>query len=166
MKNKYFAMLGGGVALAVALALSLGFGVLQTAEATNTPGNTTTDHALFDTTGGEAGAGCKADNSFDIHISVQDANNDGATFKVLFVNDATGTADQEVTYLVPAGESVNISQAAGGTPNADTHIVVSVQGSAAGWVSLSTDASAKGFDGAKVDYCRTYTSEADAIADN
>ncbi|HEU0304982.1 MAG TPA: hypothetical protein VFR32_10435 [Gaiellaceae bacterium] len=163
--KRYLATFIGILTLAVAITVVLALGVLSSAQATNTPGSVTTDHALFDTTGGEAGVGCKADNSFDVHISVQDANADGATFKVLFVNDSTGTADQLVNYNVPAGHSVNISQAAGGTPNADTHIVVSVQGSASGWMSLSTDASAKGFDGAKEDYCRTYTSEADAIAD-
>jgi hypothetical protein len=164
--KRFTAMVTGIVALALTLTAVLALGVLPSAQATNTPGQTTTDHALFDTTGGEAGAGCKSDRSFDIHISVQDANNDGATVKVLFVNDSTGTSDQEITFLVPAGESVNISQAAGGTPNADTHIVVSVTGSAAGWVSISTENGAKGFDGEKVDYCRTYTSEADAIADS
>ena len=164
--KRYLGMVIGILALALTLTAVLALGVLPSAQATNTPGNTTTDHALFDTTGGEAGAGCKANNSFDIHISVQDANADGATFKVLFVNDSTGTADQLVNYNVPAGHSVNISQAAGGTPDADTHIVVSVTGSASGWVSLSTDASAKGFDGGKVDYCRTYTSDASAIADS
>jgi hypothetical protein len=155
--KRFTAMVTGIVALALTLTAVLALGVLPSAQATNTPGQTTTDHALFDTTGGEAGAGCKSDRSFDIHISVQDANNDGATVKVLFVNDSTGTSDQEI---------VNISQAAGGTPNADTHIVVSVTGSAAGWVSISTENGAKGFDGEKVDYCRTYTSEADAIADS
>jgi hypothetical protein len=164
--KRYKAILIATVGLAASLSVALALGILPAAEATNTPGNVTTDHALFDTTGGEIGAGCKATNSFDIHISVQDANNDGATVKVLFVNDDTGTADQEITFLVPPGGNVNVTQAAGGTPNADTHIVVSVQGSAAGWVSISTDASAKGFDGGKVDYCRTYTSEADAIADD
>jgi hypothetical protein len=164
--KRYRGLIGGTLALALSLSVVLAFGVFGTAQATNTPGHTTTDHALFDTTGGEAGAGCKSDRSFDIHISVQDANNDGATVKVLFVNDSTGTSDQEITFLVPAGESVNISQAAGGTPDADTHIVVSVTGSAAGWVSISTENGAKGFDGQKVDYCRTYTSEADAIADS
>lgn len=163
--NRFVTTLIGILTLAAGITVVLALGVLPSAQATNTPGSVTTDHALFDTTGGEAGAGCKADRSFDIHISVQDANADGATFKVLFVNDATGTADQLVNYNVPAGHSVNISQAAGGTPNADTHIVVSVTGSASGWVSLSTDAGAKGFDGGKEDYCRTYTSEAEAIAD-
>ncbi len=163
--KRYLALIGGILALALSMTLVLALGVFGTAQATNTPGSITTDHALFDTTGGEAGAGCKSDRSFDIHISVQDANSDGATFKVLFVNDSTHTSDQEVTYNVPAGESVNISQAAGGTPDADTHIVVSVTGSAAGWVSISTENGAKGFDGQRVDYCRTYTSEADAIAD-
>ena len=164
--KRYRGIIGATLALALGLTVVLAFGVFGTAQATNTPGQVTTDHALFDTTGGEAGAGCKADRSFDIHISVQDANNDGASFKVLFVNDSTGTSDQEITFLVPAGESVNVSQAAGGTPDADTHIVVSVTGSAAGWVSISTENGAKGFDGGKVDYCRTYTSEASAIADS
>ena len=163
--KRYLALIGGMLALALSMTLVLALGVFGTAQATNTPGSTTTDHALFDTTGGEAGVGCKSDRSFDIHISVQDANNDGATFKVLFVNDSTHTSDQEVTFNVPAGESVNISQAAGGTPDADTHIVISVTGSAAGWVSISTENGARGFDGQRVDYCRTYTSEADAIAD-
>ena len=163
--KRFTGMVAAIVALALTLTAVLALSVLPSAHATKTPGSETTDHALLDTTGGEAGAGCKANISFDIHISVQDANNDGASAKVLFVNDSTGTADQEITFLVPAGDSVNLTQAAGGTRDADTHIVVSVTGSAAGWVSLSTEASAKGFDGGKVDYCRTYTSEADAIAD-
>jgi hypothetical protein len=164
--KRFRGLIAGTLVLASCLTVALAFGVFGTAQATNTPGKVTTDHALFDTTGGEAGVGCKSDRSFDIHISVQDANSDGATFKVLFVNDATGTVDQFVNYNVHAGESVNISQAAGGTPNADTHIVVSVTGSAAGWVSISTENGAKGFDGQRVDYCRTYTSEAAAVADS
>src|SRR5262245_8401598 len=163
--KRYTAIGLGILGLAASLSLLLALGVLPAAQATNTPGNTTTDHALFDTTGGEIGAGCKADKSFDFHISVQDVNNDGATVKVLFVNDSTGTSDQEITFFVLPGDNLQLTQAAGGTPNADTHIVVSVTGSAAGWVSISTQNGAKGFDNKMVDYCRTYTTEAAAIAD-
>ena len=155
----------GGAAIAVSLWLIVG--TSQTAHATNTSGKVITDHALFTTGGGDAAVGCKANKSFTVYITVQAAGG-GATFDVLFIDDSTNTvSDSLPSFELGADETLSIAQAAGGTPDADTHLVVSVTaGTAIGWMSLSTQNGASGFDGLEEDYCRTYTTEALAIADD
>ena len=91
--------------------------------------------------------------------------------KLSFVNDTTNTEDDFVSYPLAIGQTLNITQAAGGTPNADTHLVVSgtALGDLVGWMSMSTQSGANGFDFTDVDYCRSYegaSGKVDAIADN
>ncbi|MDZ4339837.1 MAG: hypothetical protein U1B94_06415 [candidate division NC10 bacterium] len=164
MKKQQTASVVGRIALAVALTLMLTLTMSSRTQATNTPGNTITDHALAD--GATAAAvGCKSDKSFIVYITMKAvvANTD---LTVTFV-DTTNVAVDSVSFPLVLGQIVNITQAAGGTPAADGHLVVSgtAVGDLLGWMSISTQTGAKGFGGAAVDFCRTYTTLAAAIAD-
>lgn len=154
--------------LSVLLALVGLWGILsaQPTEATNTPGNTITDHALAD--GATAAAvGCKSDRSSTVYITMRNVTGAETTLTVSFVDDTTNAVVDTLPFPLAAGATVNITQAAGGTPDVDTHLVVSgtAVGDLLGWMSISTQNSALGFDAADVDYCRTYTTLAAAIAD-
>jgi len=168
MKKKITALTVGGIALAVGLTLMLTLNPSQTAQATNTPGNTITDHALLNgITGGDVAVGCKSDKSFVVYITMR-AFSAPATFTVHFVNDTTGLSVDSITFpLGAADQIVSITQAAGGTPDVDTHLVVEVTaGQIIGWMSLSTQTGSLGFDSADVDYCRTYQMVGAARTDN
>jgi len=174
MKKQYTASVVGGIALALALTLMLTLTMSSMTEATNTPGNTITDHALAD--GATAAAvGCKSDKSSTVYITMRNVTVASTFLTVSFVNDTTNAVDDSLSFPLAAGATVNLTQAAGGTPDVDTHLVVSgtAAGDLLGWMSISTQTGAKGFDGADDDYCRTYhpaqpvgfQTLADAIAD-
>jgi len=163
MKKQQTASVVGRIALAVALTLMLTLTMSSRTQATNTPGNTITDHALAD--GATAAAvGCKSDKSFIVYITMRAVA--GTTVTVTFV-DTTNVAVDSVSFPLAIDQTLNITQAAGGTPAADGHLVVSgtAVGDLLGWMSISTQTGAKGFGGAAVDFCRTYTTLAAAIAD-
>ncbi len=158
MKKEYMAVVVGGIALAVAVTLMLSLSPSPTAEATNTPGNTITDHALADGVADEA-VGCGSDKSFTVYITMVAVK--ATTLTVSFVDDccATGVVVDTLPFPLAAGQILNITQAAGGTPNVDTHLVVSgtAAGDLRGWMSISTQTGAKGFfAGPPGDFCRTY----------
>jgi len=98
-----------------------------------------TDHALFDTTGGDTGAKAGSDKTFDFHL-VARAIGDSATIRVTFKD-----GDWIDLPLKAADDTISLSQAAGGTPAVDGELVVTVtSGNAAGWVSVRTEKGATG----------------------
>lgn len=167
MKKQYTASVVGGIALAVALTLMLTLTMSSITQATNTPGRDITDHALLSPINEPTGAvGCKSDKSFTVYITMLAVAN--TTLRVVFVNATTNLLADAIEFPLVAGQIVNITQAAGGTPTADTHLVVSgtTSGGLSGWMSISTQSGAAGFDATDIDYCRTYATEALAIADD
>lgn len=165
MKKEYMASVIGGLVVAVAVTLMLTLSLPPTTQATNTTGRDITDHALMGPDTDQA-VGCKSDKSFNVFITMRAVN--ATTLSVFFMNDTFGTPDDTLAFPLSAGEVVNIAQAAGGTPDVDTHLVVSGTnvGDLSGWISIVTQTGAAGFDGADVDYCRSYTAVADAQADD
>jgi len=165
MKKEYIASVMGGLVVAVAVTLMLTLSLAPTTQATNTTGRDITDHALMGPSTDQA-VGCKSDKSFNVFITMRAVN--ATTLSVYFMNDTLGTPDDTLAFTLAAGELVNIAQAAGGTPDVDTHLVVSGTnvGDMSGWISISTQTGALGLDSADVDYCRSYPTVAAAQADD
>jgi len=174
MKKGYMALVGGGIALIVVLTLILSPWSSPTVQATNSldndndkHGRDSSDHALSNGAADYALA-CRSNKAFTVYITARALT--PLTLRVTFAGDNTST--DTIDYPLAAGQIVNITQSAGGTPDVDGKIVVSVAGGGPGttsglvaWMSMMTQSGAKGFDGAKVDYCRTYPSEAAARDD-
>lgn len=164
MRNQQMATVAGGIALAVALTVVLALTISSRIQATNSGGRDITDHALLN---GESDGGvgaCKSDKSFILHSTVTAGTDTYVTF--------TFVDTDSVRFLLLSNQTLNVTQAAGGTPAVDGKIVVSgttVQDGTpsflTGWVSMFTQSGAAGFGANDVDYCRTYGTVGAAIGD-
>jgi len=97
------------------------------------------DHALFDTTGGDHGVKVKVlHRTFVFYLSAR-AYGGPATIRITFAD-----GDWIEFPLKAADNVISITQAAGGTPGVDDELVVEVvSGDAVGWVSIQTQKGAK-----------------------
>jgi len=97
------------------------------------------DHALFDTTGGDHGVKVKVlHRAFDFYLVVR-AYGGPATIRITFAD-----GDWIEFPLKAANDVISFTQAAGGTLGVDDALEVKVvSGNAVGWVSIETQKGAK-----------------------
>jgi len=138
MKTKAIAAIM--ITLAIILtSLAVVQSVTSDSDKQDTEGMFVSDHALFDTTGGDHGVKVKVlKRTFVFYLSVR-AYGGPATIRITFAD-----GDWIEFPLKAADDVISITQAAGGTIGVDNELVVwVVSGNAVGWVSIQTQKGAK-----------------------
>lgn len=110
---------------------------------------TISDHALFDTTGGDYGAMCSSDKPFVFYL-VATAYGGPSTIRITFHD-----GDMIEFKLLEDGDRISFTQAAGGTEGVDDLLTVTVEsGDAVGWISILTQSNASPLE-PMTNFCET-----------